>query len=651
MKQCKVLSLDIWDTVIRRKCHPDEVKLATARYLYLTEYINLKPDCRTVQKLLLSRIGAEQFIASHHALEEDDEYSLKAVFMRSLEEVLIDKGHIVEIIERLYRAELDKELEVAYLDPTIVETISSFSYEKLGYISDFYAGTDFIDAILKKVGFPFDINFRFVSCEHRLNKRSGRLFEKAISELQITAAEQVHIGDNPYSDYELPKKLGIEAIVYSPAQEHQKRKRKESLYCIQNGADLDAICRGLYHGDGIAVELAPFFMDYVLWILESCAKKGIGKVYYFTREGEFFVQIHNAIVNSGILPKETVPKAEVLEVSRVATFAPSLRKPTLSELMRLWNQYSVQSMRAFAKSVAIDVTTFQPWLEKYDITLDEVITYPWLDTRIQRMFENRDFLTYFQNHITEKKKMLLAYCEGRGLHAAAKRNVAIVDIGWRGTIQDNLCYLFPNTKFVGFYLALEQFLNPQPENAEKYGFINNKPNYQYLLRIVSPIEMLCNSPFGSTVGYEMRDGICVAQRKNELSEDCIFERFTGPEQGKILDCVVACCAVMKLHSLMSDQIRDMVYGRFAKILLNPQTCRELPTNFFQLQHNEEFGVGCYVDKRFRLRLDLMFAALFSKQKRNEFKEFLVNTSWPQGYLARYHLDPLISLLNKKLGIV
>lgn len=651
MKQYKVLSLDIWDTVIRRKCHPDEIKLATARYLYLTEYQNLKPDCRDIQKLLLSRIGAEHFIAGQHTPEEDDEYSLRDVFMRSLEEVLLDKEHITEIVERLYHAELNKEIEVAYLDPTIVETIQKFSYEKLGYISDFYAGTDFIDEILEKVGFPFDINFRFVSCEQHLNKRSGRLFEKAMSELQITAAEQVHIGDNPYSDYELPKKLGIEAIAYSPVQEHQGRRRRESLYSVQNGTDLNSICRELYHGEGSAVELAPFFMNYVLWILENCARKNIKKVYYFTREGEFFIQIHNAIANAGVLPEEIMPKAEVLEVSRVATFAPSLRTPTLSELMRLWNQYSIQSMRAFTKSVALDTATFQPWLEKYEITLDEVITYPWLDVRVQKMFENQEFVAYFQNHIDETRKMLLSYCEGRGLHTTTEGNVAIVDIGWRGTIQDNLCYLFPNTKFVGFYLALEQFLNPQPENAEKYGFINNEPNYQYLLRIVSPIEMLCNSPFGSTVGYEMRDGVCVAQRKNELAEDCIFEHFTGPEQKKILDHIMSSCTVIRLHSLMSDQIKDAVYSRFANVLLNPQTCRELPMNFFQLQHNEEFGVGCYVDKRFKFRLGLMFTALVSKQKRKELKEFLVNTSWPQGYLARYRLDPLIPILNKKLGIV
>ena len=31
----KIISFDIWDTIIKRKCHPEEIKLATARYIVL----------------------------------------------------------------------------------------------------------------------------------------------------------------------------------------------------------------------------------------------------------------------------------------------------------------------------------------------------------------------------------------------------------------------------------------------------------------------------------------------------------------------------------------------------------------------------------------------------------------------------------------
>ena len=651
MKQYKVLSLDIWDTVIRRRCQPDEIKLATARYLYLTEYQKLKPDYRDVQKLLLSRVGAERLIASHHPENEDDEYSLKDVFAYSLEEVLAKKEDIHLIIENLYQAELDKEMEMAYLDPSIVKKISEFDYEKLGYISDFYAGSDFIDKILERIGFPLELQFRFVSCEQHLNKRSGKLFEKALSELNIVPEEQLHIGDNQYSDYEIPIGKGIHAIRYLPNEEQQKRKQKERMYTIGNGVDMTAAFDEVAQYKGLAGKVTPFFTNFITWILESCAKRNIKKIYYFTREGEFFIQIHNTIAKTSIIPECVLPKARVLEVSRVATFAASLREPTLKELMRLWNQYSVQSMGAFAKSLALDEKLLQKWLKKYHVNIDEVITYPWQDPRIQSMFSDADFIRFFQNHIDVRKKLLLDYCREKQIDDSNKETIAIVDIGWRGTIQDNLCYLFPNTQVVGFYLALEQFLNPQPMNAEKYGFMNGEANYQYLLRIVSPIEMLCNSPFGSVIGYDAKNGKVIAKRKNEIAEDQIFEKYTGEKQREILEVAARFCKIIQTHSLMSEQIKDKVYTKFADTLINPQRCRDLPIHFFELQHNEEFGVGCFVDKRFKLRADLMLMAVFSRNKRKGLKDFLVNTSWPQGYLAKYHLDALIPLLNKKLGIL
>lgn len=651
MKQYKVLSLDIWDTVIRRRCHPDEIKLATARYLYLTEYQKLKPDYRDVQKLLLSRVGAERLIASRHSENEDDEYYLKDVFAYSLEEVLSQKADIHSIIENMYQAELDKEIEMAYLDPSIIEKVSQFDYEKLGYISDFYAGSDFIDKILERIGFPLELQFRFVSCEQHLNKRSGKLFEKALSELNINAEDQLHIGDNQYSDFEIPMSKGIHAIRYLPDGENQKRKQKERMYSICNGVDMTSICDEFARYSGLAGKVAPFFTDFITWILESCAKRNIKKIYYFTREGEFFIQLHDAIAQNGIIPERVLPKAQVLEVSRVATFAASLREPTLEELMRLWNQYSVQSMDAFAKSLAMDEKLLQKWLKKYNVKIDEVITYPWQDSRIRSMFLDSDFIKFFQNHIDTRKKLLLDYCREKQIDDSRNETIAIVDIGWRGTIQDNLCYLFPNTQIVGFYLALEQFLNPQPMNAEKYGFMNGESNYLHLLRIVSPIEMLCNSPFGSVIGYDEKNGEVIAKRKNEIAEDQIFEKYTGEEQRNILKVAVRFCSLVRIHSLMSEQTKDTVYTKFADTLLNPQRCRDLPIHFFELQHNEEFGVGCFVDKRFKLRADLMLMAVFSSNKRKELKKFLVNTSWPQGYLAKYHLDALIPLLNKKLGIL
>lgn len=652
MKHYKVISLDIWDTILRRKCHPDEIKLSTARYALLTCYGRLKPDYQNVQKLLLARIESERRIAGMHCAQEDDEYELHDVFRGMLREALVAEDAIPSIAEDLYRFELNKEAEMVFLDPKIVDTISQYSYDQLGYISDFYAGTDFIDTLLKKAGFPLQISFKYVSCDHMLNKRSGRLFQKVLQDMQIEPDQQLHIGDNPYSDSSTPKAMGIHTLHYVPAAEHAERKRRESYYSVENGHNLNLLTSQLYSGKTTSDALAPFFVNFVLWIIEDCVKRGIRKIYYFTREGEFFIKLHKVIQASPLFSEGIIPEAEVLEVSRVATFAASLREPTLSELMRLWNQYSTQSMNAFAKSVALKSELLNPWLEKYGIDADEVITYPWLDERVQRMFADADFAQFFQDHINNMRQLLQGYAQQRGLNKDESDTVAIVDIGWRGSIQDNLCHIYPNYRFVGYYLALEQFLNEQPVNSEKYGYMNDQAHYQYLLRIVSPIEMLSNSPNGSTVGYQqLPDHSYSALRQKEEGEDQIFEQYTKYIQQAILDRAEPLCDVLYTHSLVAAQLKEITYKRFANVLLEPTNHLDLIHAFFNLQHNEEFGMGRYVDKRTRLRLDLMVGAvLFGKKGRRKLLDFLNNTSWPQGYLAKYHLQPLILIYNRLLGI-
>ena len=55
----------------------------------------------------------------------------------------------------------------------------------------------------------------------------------------------------------------------------------------------------------------------------------------------------------------------------MATFSASLKEFSVPELLRLWSQYRVQSMKALFKTLAIDIKNYKEYLGKYDLTLDE----------------------------------------------------------------------------------------------------------------------------------------------------------------------------------------------------------------------------------------------------------------------------------------
>lgn len=643
VKCYKLLSLDIWDTILRRKCHPDAIKVYTSREFYLNARDYIKQDKRNLRELTRLRVDAEREIGTECKESGfDDEYNIKDVFRRWIR-YACDKEYpnIDKLVEHLYESELNRELENIYLDPTIDSTIDSIRHEKLVCISDFYTDKFFLQKLIDSVGMRNKIEEIFCSCDYKLNKRSGRLFEIAEKECNVCSNEHIHIGDNAYSDVEVPKRLGIDAIHYLPDDEHRKRKERESEFV----SDLKDSLRYKDFPLKSDRDISLFFYGFIADIMESCIEKKLKKIYFFTREGEFYKEIFDTI--SVFYDKEVVPKSYILEVSRLSTFVASLREFTLDEMMRLWNQYSIQSMSAMFKSLAMDLGKVRIFLERYSIDPDEVLTYPWTLEPVQRLFADEEFKNLMEAHIADKRERLLEYCAGKDLVVESDEDIAIVDIGWRGTIQDNLCYLFRNTMIYGYYVGLIQFLNKQPENSCKYGYLDKCSFARALLTISTPFEMICNSPNGSTVGYEKNDaGIMVAIRNNEKSEDDIFFSYTKKLQEKILSDCNKLGKYCYENFIVSEDVRNYAYEALRNFIYYPD--RDTVNSYFNLTHNEEFGVGAYVDKRTVFRPVLMFLALISKNKRQEFKDFLRNTTWPQGYLTKYRLYPLIKVYNNIL---
>ena len=59
----KLVSFDVWDTILRRKCAPDENKLAAAKYIYLMHYNILKDEYKNIFSIDNARKQKELFIA------------------------------------------------------------------------------------------------------------------------------------------------------------------------------------------------------------------------------------------------------------------------------------------------------------------------------------------------------------------------------------------------------------------------------------------------------------------------------------------------------------------------------------------------------------------------------------------------------------
>jgi predicted HAD superfamily hydrolase len=653
-----VLSFDIWDTVIRRKCHPDEIKLFVSRYIYLKYSNFLIPKYKDYYSIFSERCNLEGEIGQNSKLTgDDDEYLHSEVFCALLER--ISDGNIIEVqkvANELIEVELQQEKFSTYLDPDIETLIQSYQPKSTFFISDFYSDKRFIEELLAHVGFKHNYNGGYVSSEIRLNKRSGKLFKYFHNEQSVQASEHIHMGDSLIADVEAPNKIGINTFHYYNEIEENKRERNREEYekriagrsynisftDINNASYSDKnVENELYR---IGHENAVVFFAFVMEIIEEAVKKGHSKVYYLTREGEFFKEIHDIIAKFN--PYGVVlPKAELLEVSRVATFAASIEHVKLEDFMRLWNQYSTQSMDAFFKSLNISISSFMGLLDKYSIISNEEIVYPWLNPNVQALFQDNLFCEILAKELDIKRSLLMDYFSEKGIYSNTNR-IFLVDIGWRGTIQDNIAHIFSKTMIDGYYFGLFDFINQQPINTTKTSFVT-KGIINRALRFVSPVEMLCNSASGSVMNYELRNNQIKVLKINDEIEDSVHLQYIKHFQNGVLSASKEITQLVKLHALTAQDLKKQVYDKLEMLTQNPP--KAITQAFFSLAHNEMFGLGKYINKKVKFPYLLSGLAIISRSKRRKLKQYLEDSSWPQGLLIYKGMGFMNRLYNDHMN--
>lgn len=653
----ELATFDVWDTLLRRRCHPDEVKLATAANLLVREP-RVVADHATTWSLLHLRQRVEAEIgAKRRVLGLDDEYRIEEVIaewiaracalgapderVRTLACALIDE----EVAHEMFVTSADplgtslvrdaaRQADLADRagphDPASGEAHqddgAGWWHRRPIAVSDFYMGERHLSRILAAAAPGLPLDAVVVSCDVGLNKRSGRLFGHVHQRFHASPTQHVHIGDSVHADVETARRLGCRPVHFANPLPDARRRAHEARFAHRaSGLAHDWVlamrsCEGLdaraavVRDDGYGphatvpmagrVDLAragfraaPLLVSFVLSAIEEAVRVGVSCVYYFTREGEFFARVHRAIAEAtgggrGRLWGVELPEARVLHVSRVATFLPSLREVTTREMMRLWNQYSTQSMGQMLASLGLNGLSFEGMLAAHGLSLDERIVYPWGDDRVQSLFADQRFTRTIERARDEARTLLSRYLRERGV--GEERDAVVVDIGWRGTIQDNIAHILPGVTFHGVYLGMQRTLNDQPTNVRKRAF---GPDMRVddawtssLLDEVAPLEMATNAPGGSVTGYRPGIGGRVEPvRRADEREDRAFHGATRYVQAGVVHATATVVEWYRLRGTTTRECRPLAIGLLRQIVEAPPPA--LARAFFGLSHNETFGAG------------------------------------------------------------
>lgn len=630
----KIISFDIWDTILKRKCHPEEIKLNTAKYIFIKYNDNIKEKYKDIYEILKKRDEIECNLCKKREEKGlDGEYRILDVFKLLLDEIFEKKDAKEDISKELLRVELEQEKKMIYINEDILPIFDKYKDLKMYCISDFYMSENELKELLEYAKIPVKINKIFSSADYLLNKKTGNLYKEVEKELGIKPEEHIHVGDNQFSDIENANNLGIETIKiknkgkdFSPTRE---RKINFDFSPIQK--DNSTIENRLFN---LGTKFSPLLYFFGYNIIEYALKNNIDTVYYFTREGERFIKAHEIMQKNNPFSLE-LPKAELLEVSRMATFSASLSEFSIAELLRLWSQYRVQSMKALFKTLAIDIIPYKQYMEKYNIDIEEDIREPWFNLGVQSLCKDDEFLEKINKDIKKKREELLKYFDKKGISNEPQK-MLIVDIGWRGTIQDNLAYIFPQKEFVGYYITLYDYYNAQPKNTEKIKFIKNrKLILEDIASIITVLEMIFSSNTGSVIEY--KDGKAIRKLKKE--EIQTVQKYINHIQDGMIKGAEIINEQMCIHPYEAEEFDKYIENIIKDIKENPDN--DLVNVYYDLVMNDTFGTGKYISKK-NQKLGNIERLNILKCRRKLRSEF-----WKEAYIKYNHIEYMKGLMDIK----
>lgn len=595
----KYVFFDIFDTILLRSVHPEYTKMIWAKRLSNELGHDFKAkdlyDLRNQIELQICEKNEQDGWDREFQYEQ---LSLRLYQVLAARNIFNSACKYEEFHQKCLDVELDIELSVQFVDSQWIELITfikSSTTLRVYCVSDFYLSSNSISGIFQEHGIMSYIDELIVSSDHLITKRSGRLYAHIFEKYEIDPSTVLMIGDNEHSDYQVPIEKGMKSFLVDRNSERTIYDDFMREYHISKQSNNRNI---LFKIANQGRSQTPFhniifsLFYFIKKLHEELLSKKVNNVFFLSREGEYLKTLFDLYQQLEGFRYAHRINTHYLKVSRKSTFLPSLKSLKEERFLTLFRQYRKISAYEFMASLNFEEhviqtikhqTDFDVFQKEEDFPTSEC--YQWL-------INNPDFANYYENNRLKQNANFKEYV--RELNPNYKTDgLHIVDIGWKGTIQDHLWDIFNREVCInGYYAGLIAEGNADSGN-EKQGLLFStfpiKSDYFGVFNENRAIfEIILGASHGSAERYVLTEGtvvVDVIQNEKELE---IFDKIVSPMQREMLITFEKLCRHYCLKCF--DIEEDLAY--FAEIhsqfVLHPNK-KEL-TFFDQLYHYENFGV-------------------------------------------------------------
>ena len=417
----KLASFDIFDTTLIRTCgKPENIFYILGHKLYPNDKVKR-------EDFILWRRGAES-----EAKRSDPGKDVTIEDIYSSDEL---KGFDEYTTAQLIEAEKSIEAENLIANPAIRGVICKKRAQgyTICFISDMYMPSDFLKKVLEKEGCIGHDEPVYVSCEYNTRKSNGALYRKLKE--QLRPQEWEHFGDHPVSDIKIAKSQGIKATKvntdFSVAESNAIMPRNsKNHYESSILAGLSRTARIHLGNDAytaIAANfVAPAYIPYVHFVLETARECGIKTLYFLSRDSYILQRIAEQLPHEGI-------ELRYLFVSRKSLLLPYLHNATAEKFLAVQDKRTIRgkAVKELATSLGISIEELK---EKFGIefNFDKIATKEQEQTFLSSIFGvESNYLPALNERAKEKRTLLNGYFTQEKVFC--NDAAAMVDVGWLGT--------------------------------------------------------------------------------------------------------------------------------------------------------------------------------------------------------------------------
>lgn len=434
-------------------------------------------------------------------------------------------------------------------------------------ISDMYLPQDFLEKILHKNGYQ-GYERIFVSSTAKQKKHSGRLFDHVLAELNVPAQSILHVGDNLQADVIKAKDRGIKPFHLVKASEvfeqsdaytslWTRDEERHSLDAemllslvgntLQDNPYLPSRHGTLFSGDAWRLGyygFGTFLLGYAKWILEQSIRDKMDRLYFLSRDGLIMKKAYDLLAKN----YPNAPKSHYLLCSRRAVNLSKIRDESgIIDLLNVdYAQTSIAHLlnaRFGLKESDIDPAV----LKQYDFTGDSRIN-------AKHRTVLKEILLAHQSKIfavaERERDHYLQYLQGEGV--LDNGNIAIVDIGYAGTMQESLYELTDRQKEIqGYYLMTFRQAMQRIENnglsAKGYlaNFVDRHDTYHPFCKFVPLYETLFSNTETSFIKMDKDwNGVMRPVHMNRFPQEEIRETVVTRIHAGALQFIETCSTVM-----------------------------------------------------------------------------------------------------------